>query len=176
MLVALPGCAAATADSKAGHPGATGGYAAEFAVAAARSAAPVIIAPEVVHGFSFLYEHIDRTEFVLCLEGTVNKGRVYVPGFQLAVLRKTTIGSVSYQPCSNRNYVGTAHNHPPGATTAVLCAQSQPDRITFANDERAVVDIVLCGNTRYLWVMKDGRNAVDDGSASLKRLLAESRR
>ncbi len=176
MLVALSGCASVAADSKAGHPGATGGSAADFAVAAARSAAPVIVAPEVLHGFTFLYEHIDRTEFVLCLEGTVKKGRIYVHGFQLAVLRKTTIGSVSYQPCSTRDYVGTAHNHPPGAPSDVLCAQSQPDRASFANDERAVVDIVLCGHARYLWVMKDGRSAVDDATASLKQLLAESRR
>lgn len=172
-LAALPGCAGTISDSKALQPGsAESRRITDLPVDAAGSSAPVVVAPEVLHGFTFLYQYVDETEFVLCLEGNQSKGRIYVTGFRLAILKKTTIGSASYEPCRSRNYIGTAHNHPPVQQPAALCAQSIPDRNSFNDDARALVDIILCGDTRYLWVLKDGRSDVDDGMTRLRQLLA----
>jgi hypothetical protein len=171
ILLALPGCASTFADSKALQPGAAETTSTTHpAVAATRSDTPVIVAPEVLLGFSFLYQYVSETEFVLCLEGTQHKGRVYVTGFRLALLTRTTINTVSYEPCTSSNYLGTAHNHPPGP--GMSCTPSLPDRTSFHNDLRAVVDIILCGHTRYLWVLKDGRSSVDDGRFRVRQLLA----
>jgi hypothetical protein len=141
----------------------------------ARSFTSVVVAADVLHGFSFLYQYVNETEFVLCLEGTQDARRLYVTGFRLAVVTKTTINTVSYEPCTSRNYLGTAHNHPPEPGGA-QCAQSASDQNSFYNDQKAVVDIILCGNTRYLWVLKDGRSSVDDGMSRVRQLLAKSLR
>jgi hypothetical protein len=113
-------------------------------------AEPIVMAPEVMQGFQFLYKFITEVEFVLCLEGTRKNGRLYVDGFRL-------VNSVRYQPCTSNRYVGTAHNHPPVDVDKSLCYQSEPDRRSFALDQRAVVDVVLCGDDKYYWVLKDGR-------------------
>jgi len=121
---------------------------------------PVVVAPEVIDGFQFLYRFITETEFVLCLEGTRQEGRIMVDGFRLARMEATSVNSVRYQPCNSPRYVGTAHNHPPVEDPGKsLCYQSEPDRRSFGMDQRAVLDIVICGDTRYLWVLKDGRSA-----------------
>lgn len=120
-------------------------------------AEPVVLAPEVVEGFQFLYKFITEVEFVLCLEGERKNGRLHVDAFRLARMEATSVNSVRYQPCTSERYVGTAHNHPPVGEDKSLCYQSEPDRRSFAMDSRAVVDLVLCGNDMYLWVLKDGR-------------------
>lgn len=122
------------------------------------AAEPVTIAPEVVEGFQFLYRFITEVEFVLCLEGTRKNGRLHVDGFRLARMEATSVNSVRYQPCTSERYVGTAHNHPPVDQSKTLCYQSEPDRRSFTMDPRAVVDVVLCGDAKYLWVLKDGRS------------------
>jgi hypothetical protein len=123
------------------------------------AAEPVTIAPEVVEGFQFLYRFITEVEFVLCLEGTRKNGRLHVDGFRLARMEASSVNSVRYQPCTSERYVGTAHNHPPVDHSKTLCYQSEPDRRSFGMDPRAVVDVVLCGDRKYLWVLKDGRSA-----------------
>jgi hypothetical protein len=121
---------------------------------------PVVVAPEVIAGWEFLYRFITETEFVLCLEGTQQNGRVIIDGFRLARMETTNVNSVRYQPCGSSRYVGTAHNHPPvGDRASSLCYQSEPDRRSFALDQRAIVDVVLCGADRFYWVTKDGRSA-----------------
>ncbi len=133
-------------------------------------AEPVVVAPEVMEGFRFLYRFITEVEFVLCLEGTRKSGRLYVESFRLARMEATSVNSVRYQPCTSERYVGTAHNHPPVDEDKSLCYQSEPDRRSFGMDTRAVVDVVLCGDDRYYWVLKDGRSgaerALADASAS----------
>jgi hypothetical protein len=174
IFLTLPGCASKYADSKALHPGpAETRSITEVAVAAAGSNSPVVVVPEVLHGFGFLYQHVTDTEFVLCLEGSQYKGHIYITGFRLALITKTTINTVSYEPCTSSNYIGTAHNHPPDPSGA-LCMQSSSDWNSFRNDARAVVDIILCGNSRYLWVLKDGRSSVDDGTSRVRQLLAKA--
>ena len=121
-------------------------------------AEPIIMAPEVIEGFQFLYRFITEVEFVLCLEGTRKNGRLYVDAFRLARMEATSVNSVRYQPCTSERYVGTAHNHPPVDQDKSLCYQSEPDRRSFGMDSRAVVDIVLCGDDKYFWVLKDGRS------------------
>lgn len=120
----------------------------------------VIVASEVVEGWQFLYRFITETEFVLCLEGSRQDGRIVVDGFRLARMEATSVNSVRYQPCDSPRYVGTAHNHPPvDNSDRSLCYQSEPDRRSFGMDSRAVVDIVLCGDRIFRWWLKDGRSA-----------------
>ena len=121
---------------------------------------PVMVTAEVLAGWEFLYRFITETEFVLCLEGSQQNGRVIIDGFRLARMETTNANSVRYQPCGSSRYVGTAHNHPPvGNHASSLCYQSDPDRRSFALDQRAVVDVVLCAANKFYWVTKDGRSA-----------------
>jgi hypothetical protein len=120
----------------------------------------ITVAPEVLAGWEFLYRFITETEFVLCLEGSQENGRVVIDGFRLARMETTNVNSVRYQPCGSSRYIGTAHNHPPADDRgSSLCYQSEPDRRSFALDQRAVVDVVLCGVDKFYWVTKDGRSA-----------------
>lgn len=126
----------------------------------APDAEPIVVAPDVVDGWEFLYRSITQTEFVLCLEGTRQDGKVVIDGFRLARMEASSINTVRYQPCNTPRYIGTAHNHPPVEDAAKsLCYQSEPDRRSFGMDNRAIVDIVLCGQNKFLWVLKDGRSA-----------------
>jgi hypothetical protein len=124
----------------------------------------VVVAPEVIEGFQFLYQFVTETEFVLCLEGTASGGRIYVTSFRLARMTASTANAVKYDPCTSQHYVGTAHNHPPVPNNHPPCYQSALDRNSFLNDTRAIVDIVLCGRTTYLWVLKDGRKSIKGGN------------
>ena len=130
------------------------------------AAEPVVVAPEVMEGFQFLYRFITEVEFVLCLEGTRKNGRLYVDAFRLARMEATSVNSVRYQPCTSDRYIGTAHNHPPVEADKSLCYQSEPDRRSFSLDQRAVVDVVLCGDDKYYWVLKDGRTGAQKVLAS----------
>lgn len=123
---------------------------------------PIVMSAEVVEGFQFLYRFITEVEFVLCLEGTRKNGKLHVDGFRLARMEATSVNSVRYQPCTSDRYVGTAHNHPPVGADKSLCYQSEPDRRSFGMDPRAVVDVVLCGDAKYYWVLKDGRSGAEE--------------
>jgi hypothetical protein len=128
------------------------------------SAEPVVIAPEVLDGFRFLYRFVDETEFVLCLEGARTRGRIFVTGFRLAQMKSTSAHWAAYEPCANTDYVGTAHNHPPTHPGDPLCYQSSADVKSFGLDRHALVDIVLCGESKYMWVLKDGRSRIENGA------------
>ena len=158
-IVLLGACSSAGVSPKAfdGIPAPSDAAVLHFA---SDDAEPVVIAPEVVDGWEFLYRNITSTEFVLCLEGSHQDGKILVDGFRLARMEASTINTVRYQPCQSSRYVGTAHNHPPvDDPNKSLCYQSEPDRRSFGMDQRASVDIVLCGDAKYLWVLKDGRSA-----------------
>lgn len=119
--------------------------------------APVVVKNEILEGWNYLYRHITGVEFVLCLEGYEKDGTIFIDNFRLARMENATLTSVRYHPCESDRYVGTAHNHPPTGGNESLCYRSIPDRRSFAEDQRAIVDIVLCGIDTYLWVLKDGR-------------------
>ncbi|HEY8483643.1 MAG TPA: hypothetical protein VIL13_03465 [Longimicrobiales bacterium] len=153
LLAALvAGCAASGGAQELGHKG---GGSTEAKTGAA-VAAPVVVAPEVLEGWSFLYRYITEVEFVLCLEGRQEEGTIYIEGFRLARIEDTNVSSVRYQPCTGDNYVGTAHNHPPVEGGAPLCYRSLTDQQSFEMDRRAVVDIVLCGPDIYIWALRSG--------------------
>ncbi len=158
-MLALTACASAGGQPKAYAPAPLGRPMVTTTRASATSI-PVTIASDVVEGFQFLYQFIDETEFVLCLEGKHSAGRITVTGFRLARMKSTNAYSVSYEGCLARDYLGTAHNHPPMQDGGALCYQSGADQKSFELDKRAVVDIILCGNTRFLWVLKDGRSKI----------------
>lgn len=132
----------------------------DFAAAKLVGSGPVIVSPEVLDGWRFMYRFITEVEFVLCLEGRRSGETVYVESFRLARMEAANSSSVRYQPCVGDGYVGTAHNHPPVTTTKSLCYQSLPDRRSFEADNRAVLDIVLCGEDRFLWVVREAKNGV----------------
>jgi hypothetical protein len=165
--VAVVATAWAACSSSGVSPKAFGTESGSFEAAASEAgldlndAEPVVVAPEVIEGFQFLYRHITEVEFVLCLEGTRRNGKLYVDGFRLARMEVTSINSVRYQPCTSDRYIGTAHNHPPVDEDKSLCYQSEPDRRSFGMDARAIVDVVLCGDDRYYWVLKDGRSRAE---------------
>ena len=108
---------------------------------------------------------------MLCLEGQVRDGRIYIDGFRLARMEAPTATSVRYHPCTSDRYVGTAHNHPPTGTGGSLCYRSIPDRRSFEQDERAIVDVILCGTER-LPLGAEGRLARRGGS---RRAVARKR-
>lgn len=117
---------------------------------------PIIVSRTVLEGWRFLYTFITEVEFVLCLEGEARGDTIVIDGFQLARMEEASLTSVRYHPCQSQRYVGTAHNHPPMEDGAALCYRSLPDRRSFEQDERAIVDIILCGPDRYIWILKDG--------------------
>jgi hypothetical protein len=163
-MLALTACASAGGQPKAYEPAPLGRTLS--VVPSSRAGLPVAVAADVVEGFQFLYQFINETEFVLCLEGKSVGGRITVTGFRLARMKATNAYSVSYEGCSTRDYVGTAHNHPPMSDGGALCYQSNADQKSFELDKRAVVDIIICGNTRFLWVLKDGRSKVQQNTVS----------
>lgn len=118
--------------------------------------APVVVKKEILESWNYLYRHITNVEFVLCLEGFQKEGTIFIDNFRLARMENESLTSVRYHPCEGERYVGTAHNHPPTGEGGSLCYRSIPDRRSFAEDQRAVVDVILCGIDTYLWVLKDG--------------------
>src|SRR5690606_36673293 len=154
-MFGLMACASA---GGAQAPKQRGSDAARSNSAAVRAAAAVVVAPGLLEGCGFLYQFIAEVEFVLCLEGEQREdGVLYIDGFRLARMEEASISSVRYQPCQGRRYVGTAHNHPPVEGVGNLCYRSVPDRQSFEMDPRAILDVVLCGEDKHLWVLKDGR-------------------
>jgi hypothetical protein len=119
-------------------------------------AAPVVVKNEILESWNYLYRHITGVEFVLCLEGYQKDGTIFIDNFRLARMENESMTSVRYHPCEGDRYVGTAHNHPPTNEGGSLCYRSIPDRRSFAEDQRAIVDVILCGIDTYLWVLKDG--------------------
>lgn len=157
-VLAMFGLMACASAGGAQAPKQRGSDAARSNSAAVRAAEAVVVAPEVLEGWRFLYQFITEVEFVLCLEGEQREdGVLYIDGFRLARMEEASISSVRYQPCQGPRYVGTAHNHPPVEGAGNLCYRSVPDRQSFEMDPRAIVDVVLCGEDKHLWVLKDGR-------------------
>lgn len=155
VMALLAGAATALPAQAPGQPGAKAGSPAER-VDGNTSGAPVVVAEEVLESWNFLYRFITEVEFVLCLEGRQDGRTLYIDGVRLAKIEATSPNSVRYEPCRSERYVGTAHNHPPVPGGRTLCYRSLPDRQSFDLDYRAVVDVVLCGERRYFWVLKDG--------------------
>jgi len=155
LAAALLGCSGAPIEAQVRSGGNKAGF---FSPASATSegAAPVAVLPEVLEGWTFLYNNITDVEFVLCLEGQERNGVIVIDGFRLARMEEATKTSVRYHPCAGDRYVGTAHNHPPTGEGGSLCYRSMPDRRSFEADHRAIVDVVLCGTDKYIWVLKDG--------------------
>lgn len=157
VLVAVAGCAYSGSE-RSDQTGLKSAFPRNIEGAALEGAGPVVVAPEVLDGWRFMYRFITEVEFVLCLEGHRNGDNVVIEKFTLARMEAANSSSVRYQPCGSDRYVGTAHNHPPVASTKSLCYQSLPDRRSFEADGRAMLDIVLCGEDRFLWVVRDGKN------------------
>jgi len=119
--------------------------------------APVLVAPAVAQQWDYLYRFIRDAEFVLCLEGRQSAGIVHIDGFRLANMVEAGAATVRYEPCDTPDYVGTAHNHPPASGDPPACYRSVPDRKSFEDDKKAVVDVVICGEDKWVWILKDGR-------------------
>lgn len=164
--LALAGCAAAGSDREKASMQDKSAFPKIGEAATLVGAGPIVVAPDVIEGWRFLYRFVTEVEFVLCLEGRRSDGNIHIDGFRLARMEAANSSSVRYQPCTSERYVGTAHNHPPVSTSKSLCYQSLPDRRSFEADSRAVIDIVLCGEepVRFLWVVRD-RGGQQQGEA-----------
>ncbi len=125
--------------------------------APAAGMAPVLVAPAVAQQWNYLYHFIRDAEFVLCLQGHRSEGVVHIDGFRLANMIEAGATTVRYEPCNTSDYVGTAHNHPPASGDPPACYRSVPDRKSFEEDKKAVVDVVICGEDKWVWILKDGR-------------------
>jgi hypothetical protein len=128
------------------------------ALAAATPEEPgsVKVSSDVMQQWAYLYRVIDKTEFALCLEGRIDGRNVVVENFRLARVRAFTRNAVSFEPCESPSYIGMAHNHPDAAgnTRASLCYFSAEDQRSFEKDKRATIDIVVCGETQFVWQRK----------------------
>lgn len=92
-------------------------------------------------------------ETVMCLYGFVRSDTAFVEFMRPTVI--TPIGSVmvAYQKCSipkpeiygQMKYLGTAHNHSPAYLPNGGCYFSQTDETSFADDEKGVIEVVMCG-------------------------------
>ena len=149
-----------------------------YDAAALVGAGPVVVSPDVIEGWRFLYRFVTEVEFVLCLEGRRSGGNVYIESFRLARMESANASSVRYQPCSGDRYLGTAHNHPPVNSSKSLCYQSLPDRRSFEADNRAVIDIVLCGEdpVRFLWVVREKSSGSHQQGEATSVPVAETER
>jgi hypothetical protein len=167
LLVALlvAGCAASGDPSKSDGAGKKASSPESLEPANLVGAGPVVVPAEVLEGWRFLYRFVTEVEFVLCLEGYKRDNKVHIDGFRLAFMEAANSSSVRYQPCTTDRYIGTAHNHPPVSTAKSLCYQSLPDRRSFEADTRAIVDVVLCGDDRFLWVVREADGQQQAGEA-----------
>ena len=164
VILILAGCASSGGQPKAG--GDNKASAPETHSAANLvGAGPVVVSDEILENWRFLYRFVTEVEFVLCLEGRKSGGKIYVEDFRLAHMEAANSSSVRYQPCASDRYIGTAHNHPPVSNTKSLCYQSLPDRRSFEADGRAIVDVVLCGEDRFLWVAREENGEQQAGEA-----------
>lgn len=167
VAVVLLGCAGTSAEAQSRGGGDAGkARSPASGVEDYEGAGPVIVTPEVREGWRYLYRYITEVEFVLCLEGRRSGDTIIIDGFRLARMENESSTSVRYHPCDSDRYVGTAHNHPPTGEGNSLCYRSMPDRRSFEQDLRAVVDIILCGPDQFMWVLKDGTTGgpTDDGA------------
>ena len=124
---------------------------------------PLTLTERVKEILPFYYKFITQTEFVLCMEGKedLQSDGIRIEVVLLARIEATSINSVRYGPCHGKYYLGTVHNHPPVKNeTRDLCYQSEPDRMSFVMDRRAVIDIVLCGENKLRWWLRDGRTGI----------------
>jgi hypothetical protein len=157
LALLLAGCTMSGVDTKASRAD-KGSLPDDWTPASLAGAGPVVVPEEVLDGWRFLYRFVTEVEFVLCLEGRRSGDQIYVEAFRLARMEAQNSSSVRYQPCTSDRYVGTAHNHPPVTANKSLCYQSMPDKRSFEADDRAMIDIVLCGEDRFLWVVRDGKD------------------
>ncbi|MGH7461320.1 MAG: hypothetical protein ACREMA_09865 [Longimicrobiales bacterium] len=164
-LAVAAGCATSGVQPKETGTGNKASAPKHNAMAHLVGAGPVVVPAEVLEGWRFLYRFVTEVEFVLCLEGERSGGKIYIEGFRLAYMEASNSSSVRYQPCTGDRYIGTAHNHPPVATTKSLCYQSLPDRRSFEADTRATLDVVLCGEDRFLWVVRKDDGGQEAGEA-----------
>src|SRR5688572_6796341 len=166
LALLLAGCTISGADTKASRAD-KASLPDDWTAAPLAGAGPVVVSPEVIDGWRFLYRFVTEVEFVLCLEGRRSGENVYIESFTLARMEAANSSSVRYQPCTSDRYIGTAHNHPPVTTSKSLCYQSLPDRRSFEADNRAALDIVLCGEGRFLWVVRDSKDGTQQHGEAL---------
>jgi hypothetical protein len=133
------------------------------------SAAVLEVTRYVLDGWKFLYANITESEFALCLEGKRHGDRWVVTGFRLAHIIASNYNGVKYVPCTDVNYIGSAHNHPPGEyANSDGCYQSKADARTFNADGRARIDVIICGPQKFVWVVKGGPVRVWEETVALK--------
>lgn len=92
-------------------------------------------------------------EAAFCLLGNTVGHFVVVKSVQVARMLERSPTGVRFEHCEQRDFIGVAHNHPPGGG----CAFSATDSLTFFNERRAIIDVVTADNRCMLVKMRNGR-------------------
>ncbi|HUP88826.1 MAG TPA: hypothetical protein VM100_05740, partial [Longimicrobiales bacterium] len=95
--------------------------------------------------------------FAVCLEGRISERLVKVDKFRLAEIGESTPNGVKYKRCDVPGYVGMAHNHLPTDGQQSPCYFSGTDQRSFNNDDAALIDVVICGDARFVQQTKRRR-------------------
>lgn len=139
------------------------------ASAAAGGFGKLALAPAVSDNLALLFA-LAETELVLCLEGELRDGDLYITDFRMPHILVSEAGRVQAAGCRpTRKTVGTWHNHPaPGLafagsspeSLARNCYLSRTDIADFLRRTAALVSVVSCGPQTYAyWRRRDVEEA-----------------
>lgn len=112
----------------------------------------VVMAPHVADHLRDVQE-LFKVESAFCLGGAITDPFVVISWLKVAQTRFREPERVGYTECTDADFLGIAHNHPPGRG----CMFSRGDSTTFMGSRRAVIDVVA-GDARCILVrLRDGR-------------------
>ena len=82
-----------------------------------------------------------KNEVPFCLYGFANENRIHVRDVEMPLITYNSKGKVSFNSryCNFPDYIGIAHNHKRS------CLPSLVDLYRFRTDQRASVELIICG-------------------------------
>lgn len=100
------------------------------------------------------------TEFLFCVNGTVNDTGVYVDSLKNGGLSRTNKEMTMYNVKRCRNTLGTIHSHPSGELYGdSSCRHSKTDIKGAKGEEKyRVLDCVICGKNKISCLFGDDMN------------------
>ena len=102
----------------------------------------VQVSRKIQNNLYYIYKDLPK-ELTFCLTGEQNKSVIKVSDLAMPPIFDNSEHGVSYMLayCHDLpNYIGVAHNHPNG-----MCDTSEMDDISFMEDDKAVVELIVCG-------------------------------
>lgn len=117
----------------------------------------VTLSPFMRDRLSRLYRksQTEGREQALCLGGQVRGNTVHVTSARAPTIRTSDIMSVEYDGLSCLEpgfpFIGILHTHPTLVGIS-MCGFSRSDQLNFVHMQRAIIDIVLCGPNRMVFM------------------------